>query len=72
MDWETLLEFKAMPPDWKAFKAALLGTTQMLQIPNLPQWTLTNLLKNIPTGTGYPSLSLHRLIDSLSEFGFKE
>ena len=22
MDWETLLEFKAMPPDWKAFKAA--------------------------------------------------
>src|SRR5882724_9803154 len=23
MDWETLLEFKATPPDWKAFKAAL-------------------------------------------------
>src|SRR6266481_7189367 len=23
MDWETLPEFKAMPPDWKAFKAAL-------------------------------------------------
>ena len=23
MDWETLLEFKATPLDWKAFKAAL-------------------------------------------------
>jgi len=23
MDWETLLDFKATPPDWKAFKAAL-------------------------------------------------
>ena len=23
MDWETLLEFKAMPLDWKAFKATL-------------------------------------------------
>ena len=23
MDWETLLEFKATPPDWKAFKEAL-------------------------------------------------
>ena len=23
MDWETLLEFKATPPDWKAFKVAL-------------------------------------------------
>ena len=23
MDWETLPEFKATPPDWKAFKAAL-------------------------------------------------
>jgi len=23
MDWETLLEFKATPPDWKAFNAAL-------------------------------------------------
>ena len=23
MDWETLLEFKAAPPDWKAFKVAL-------------------------------------------------
>ena len=48
-------------------------TTQMLWILNLPQQTLTNLLRNIPTGTCYPSLSLHHLIDSsdvlsLSEF----
>src|SRR6266481_5202264 len=42
MDWETLPEFQATPPDWKAFKAALLGTTQTLKSPNLLQRNSTS------------------------------
>src|SRR5882724_626772 len=64
MDWETLLEFKATPPGWKALKVALLGTTQMLMIPNILQLSFMSLLRNIHTRNFQPSWSLQLSIDS--------
>src|SRR6266481_3410209 len=58
MDWETLPEFQATPPDWKAFKAALFRDYPDAQEPEPSSVELNKFIEE----------HSHRNISSLSEF----
>ncbi len=58
MDWETLLEFQATPPDWKAFKAALFRDYPDAQEPEPSSAELDKFIEE----------HSHWNISSLSEF----
>ena len=64
MDWETLPEFKATPPDWKAFKAALVRYYPDTQDPEHSLAKLDKFIENIPTRNFHSSWSLQHSTNS--------
>ena len=58
MDWETLPEFRATPPDWKAFKAALFRDYPDAQDPEHSSAKLDKFIEE----------HSHQKLSSLSEF----
>ena len=64
MDWETLLEFKAIPPDWKAFKTTLFRDYPDAREPEPSSAELDNFIEEHSTETSHPSQNLCCLIDS--------